>query len=232
MVNRHCWAVCSRGFSQVPFFKLVVLLINMWLVFIETSQNFSRFLLFCLCAILNKYVQWCTNGCITYILDSIPTFTTKFIFRRTYTGIHFPNLGSSLPWLGVFMLNGRYGKHPYNNNDFLFYLIFLKKWAILTIVSIKAVIFNCRPSPSTKTCKHYNVTTPVLSFSDCGSLCYVPCLTSFPLHLFFSTRDKRVITLDTIYTQGRGLPLPFHQYQHLKFIKLWGSPPACNFRSP
>lgn len=37
---------------------------------------------------------------------------------------------------------------------------------------------------------------------------------------FFTPRDKRVITLDTIYTQGRGLPLPFHQYQHLKFIKL------------
>lgn len=36
----------------------------------------------------------------------------------------------------------------------------------------------------------------------------------------FSPRDKRVITLDTIYTRGRGLPLPFHQYQHLKFIKL------------
>lgn len=32
-------------------------------------------------------------------------------------------------------------------------------------------------------------------------------------------RDKRVITLDTIYTRGRGLPLPLHQYQHLKFIK-------------
>lgn len=107
-------------FHRCLFFKLVVLLINMWLVFIETSQNFSFFLLFCLCAILNKYVQWCTNGCITYILDSIPTFTTEFIFRRTYTGIYFPNLGSSLPWLGVFMLNGRYGKHPYNNNDFYF----------------------------------------------------------------------------------------------------------------
>lgn len=44
--------------------------------------------------------------------------------------------------------------------------------------------------------------------------------------------DKRLITLDAIYTQGRALPLPFHQYQHLKFIKARGRPPACNFHSP
>lgn len=80
-------------------------------------------------------------------------------------------------------------------------------------------------------CKNHKRTMNVIQcFSHCGP----PWIPSFPPTASppFPPHDKRIITLDTIYTQDRGLPLPFHQYQHLKFIKLWGRPLACNFRSP